>query len=268
MRSLLKLCFICFSITVLSHACVEIDKSETADVIYTDGKIYTVNGDYPWVEAIAVKDGKFLATGSSADVLNYRGASTKVVDLESKFVMPGIIDMHAHPFTGVDLGSGVLNMSAPDDPDAIVADFRAYVESHPDKDVIMGGNWNVGGIFENDSPDKKILDEICPDIPVFLLSQSGHSAWVNSKALELAGIDENFENKGAYIFDRYPGTNIPSGTVRESAMVLVMSKLHYLDPPEFAEFLEKELERYSKYGITAIQPAEGTRSHLQGAALA
>ena len=72
----------------------------------------------------------------------------------------------------------------------------------------------MGGLFENDSPDKKILDEIIPDKPVFILSQSGHSAWVNSKALEVSGIDEKFENNGAYIFDRYPGTNEPSGTVK------------------------------------------------------
>ena len=125
----------------------------------------------------------------------------------------------------------------------------------------------MGGVFDKDSPDKTILDEIAPDVPVFLLSQSGHSAWVNSKALELAGIDEDFKNTHAYIFDRYPGTNEPSGTVRESGMVLVMSKLHYLEPPVFAEHLEDELERYSRYGVTAIQAAEGSRSHLLGAAL-
>ena len=122
-------------------------------------------------------------------------------------------------------------------------------------------------MFANDSPDKKVLDEIAPDVPVFLLSQSGHSAWVNSKALELAGVDDTVDNVGSYIFDRYEGTNEPSGTVRDNGMVLIMNALHYLPPEEFAPFFEMEVERYSRYGVTAIQPAEGSTTWLQGAAL-
>lgn len=90
---------------------------------------------------------------------------------------------------------------------------------------------------------------------------------MNSKALELAGIDETFENEGAYIFDRYEGTNEPSGTVRESGMVKIMNALHYLAPDEFAPFFEEEVARYNRYGVTAIQPAEGSTSWLLGAAL-
>ena len=85
--------------------------------------------------------------------------------------------------------------------------------------------------------------------------------------LEMAGIDETVENVGSYIFDRYEGTNEPSGTARDNGMVLIMNALHYLPPDEFAPFLETELERYSKYGVTAIQPAEGSITWLQGAAL-
>jgi len=243
------------------------NRNDFADIVYIHGKIYTVNEAQPWVEAVAIKDGKFLTVGSSDEVSSFIGDTTEIIDLEGKFVMPGIVDMHAHPFTGVDLGTGGVSLASPDDQETILKDIEKYVRDNPGKDVIMGGNWNIGGIFENDSPNKKLLDEISPDVPVFLLSQSGHSAWVNSKALELAGIDENYQNEGSYIFDRYPGTNEPSGTVREMGMVKIMSSLHYLSPQEFAPFLEQELERYSKNGITAIQPAEGSPSWLLGAAL-
>ena len=242
-------------------------EQDFADTIYKNGKIYTVNEAQPWAKAVAIKDGKFILVGSNADVKKTIGPETKVIDLQGKFVMPGIVDMHAHPFSGVDLGTGSMNLNNPGDIDAILADIKSFVEEHPDKDVYLGGNWNVGGLFKDDSPDKKMLDEIIPDKPAFILSQSGHSAWVNSKALELSRIDENFENNGAYIFDRYPGSNIPSGTVRESGMVLIMNNLHYLSPEEFAPLLKDELERYSKYGITAIQPAEGAASHLLGGAI-
>jgi predicted amidohydrolase YtcJ len=239
----------------------------TADVIYTNGKIYTVNENHPWAEAVAIKDGKFLKVGSDSDMEELKDESTEVIDLNGQFVMPGITDMHAHPFSGVDLGTGSMNLNNPADKEAIISDIKKYVQAHPDKDVYLGGNWNVGGLFNGDSPDKKLLDEIIPDKPAFILSQSGHSAWVNSKALEISGIDENFQNEGSYIFDRYDGTNEPSGTVRESAMVIIMNNLKYLDPEEFAPLFKTEVERYSKYGITNIQPAEGAATHLLGAAI-
>ena len=245
----------------------EVQHIETADVIYINGRIYTVNEAQPWAEAVAIKDGKFIKVGSNNDVLALKGEKTIAIDLKGQFAMPGIVDMHAHPFTGVDMGIGGLNLNNPGDLEAITNDIEKYVQAHPEKDVILGGNWNVGGIFKNDSPDKKLLDEIAPDVPIFLLSQSGHSAWVNSKALELAGVTEKFENHGSYIFDRYPGTNEPSGTVREMGMVKIMSALHYLSPEEFAPYLKTELARYSRNGITAIQPAEGSPSWLLGAAI-
>ncbi|GGZ90009.1 amidohydrolase [Algibacter mikhailovii] len=261
----MKYIIIIFISTLLLSCQNEI--KEKADYIYINGKIYTVNESQPWAEAIAIKDGKFIKVGATTDVNALIGDNTKVVDLKGQFVMPGITDMHAHPFTGVDLGTGSMNLTNPGDREAILADIRKYVNENPDKDVYLGGNWNVGGLFENDSPDKKILDEIIPDKPVFILSQSGHSAWVNSKALEISGVDENFQNEGSYIFDRYPGTNEPSGTVRESGMVTIMNNLNYLNPNEFAPLFKNELVRYSKYGITNIQPAEGAASHLLGAAL-
>ena len=93
----------------------------SADTVYTNGRIYTVNEAQPWVEAVAIKDGKFLVVGSNANVESVTGAGTEVVDLGGQFVMPGIVDMHAHPFTGVDMGIGGIDFIEPGDPDAILA---------------------------------------------------------------------------------------------------------------------------------------------------
>ncbi len=71
---------------------------EMADTVYTNGKIYTVNEDQPWAEAVAIKDGKLLKVGSSAEIKRRIGDSTETVDLEGRFVMPGIVDLHVHPF--------------------------------------------------------------------------------------------------------------------------------------------------------------------------
>ncbi len=262
MKNFIRTTLVTLVISSAAHA------AELADSVYKNGKIYTVNEAQPWAEAVAIKDGKFTAVGSNGDAMTVTGDGTMVVDLGGKFVMPGIVDMHAHPFTGVDMGTGSINLSSPGDLEVVLADIKQFVAEHPERDVYLGGNWSIGGaLFENDSANKKVLDEIVPDIPVFILSQSGHSAWVNSKALEMAGIDERVDNVGSYIFDRYEGTNEPSGTARDNGMVLIMNTLHYLAPEDFAPFFEKEMERYSKYGVTAIQPAEGSITWLQGAAL-
>ena len=174
--------------------------------------------------------------------------------------MPGIVDMHAHPFTGVDMGTGGVSIDAMD-PDTILETVRQFAAANPDRDVILGGNWSIGGLFENDSPDKKLLDEIVPDVPVFLLSPSGHSAWMNSKALELAGIDETVDNEGSYIFDRYPGTNEPSGTARDNGMVLVMNALHYLRPRGFRAFL-RDGDRAVQQIWRHRHPARRGKHHL------
>ena len=95
-----------------------------ADTVYSNGRIYTVNEAQPWAEAVAIKDGKFLVVGSNTETEAVTGDATEVVDLNDQFVMPGIVDMHAHPFTGVDLGSGVLNLNQPDDKEAILQDIK------------------------------------------------------------------------------------------------------------------------------------------------
>jgi len=86
-----------------------------ADVVYTNVRIYTVNETQPWAEAVAIKDGRFLVVGSNDDANALVGEPTQTVDLRGRFVMPGIVDMHAHPFTGVDMGIGGINLSSPSD---------------------------------------------------------------------------------------------------------------------------------------------------------
>ena len=137
----------------ISMSCAQ--PGDVADIVYTYGQIYTVNEVQPRAEAVAIKDGKFLVVGSNADVEAVTGNTTEVVDLGGAFVMPGIVDMHAHPFTGVDMGIGGISLSSPGDLEVVLADIKRFVAENPDRDVFLGGNWNVGGMFENDSPDKR-----------------------------------------------------------------------------------------------------------------
>jgi len=236
---------------------------ESADAVYTNGRIYTVNEAQPWVEAVAIKDGKFLVVSSDADVEAVTGDGTVVVDLEGRFAMPGLIDAHAHPL-GAAEGWANLRISDPTDAAAIVEEVRAYAEANPDLPVIRGETWNLG-VFPNNSPRKELLDEVVPDRPVYLGSQTGHSAWANSKALELAGITKDTPQTAKFIYDTDTATGEPSGTVREFAMGALERALARAGPERYATALGKVLAQFNSFGFTSLIPAEGARTWLEGA---
>jgi predicted amidohydrolase YtcJ len=229
--------------------------AQTADVVYVNGKIYTVDQAQPWAEALAVNNGVFEVVGSNKAALAAAGKSTKVVDLNGAFLMPGLMDVHNHPLTtGIDWSN--LSIENPDDADAIIAQLKAFAEANPDLPVIRGGSWNLG-VFDGDSPPKELLDAVVSDRPVYLISQTGHSAWVNSKALEMAGINKETPQTDTFIFDTDPETGEPSGTVREFGMGAVVQALPPLDPEPIANAQARIYAEFNSFGFTSIKPAEG-----------
>ena len=138
-----------------------------ADTIYFNGKIYTANKDQPWAESVAIKNGRIVEVGSDTDVKTLTGDSTVVIDLEGKFMMPGIFDLHAHPFITPWYGSMNLSLNNSGSSDGIISEVKAYAEANPEKQWIIGGQWLLG-VFPNDNPSKKLLDDIVPDRPVAL----------------------------------------------------------------------------------------------------
>ncbi len=247
----------------ISVACGQ--PGEVADTVYTDGKIYTVNDSQPWVEAVAIKDGKFFIVGSNADVEAVTGSTTEVVDLGSRMAMPGLIDVHNHA-TGASMGKANLYIQNPNDKDAILAEIKAYAEANPDLPFIRGEAWNLG-VFPNNSPPKELLDEIVPNRPVYFYSQTGHDAWVNSKTLELIGIDAESEQTNKLVWDVDPETNEPTGTIHEYAMSLVEQALGPTDANRIAPKLRDTLRTFSEYGFTSLKLAEGEPSWVQAANL-
>ena len=236
----------------------------SADVVYTNGRIYTVNEAQPWAEAVAIKDGTFLVVGSNADVESVTGEGTEVVDLGGRMAMPGLIDVHQHVLS-VAQDRANLTIEDPTDVDAMLEQIRKYAAANPDLTFIRGGAWNLG-VFPGNSPRRELLDEIVPDRPVYLLSQTGHSAWANSKALEMAGISRETPQTSQIVFDTDPDTGEPSGTVREFAMSMVEKVLPPTPTEPYASGLESVMSEFSSYGFTALKPAEGSLSWVEGAA--
>lgn len=225
---------------------------EDADLILTGPTVYTSNAAAPLAEAVAVRSGRIAAVGRAVDVETLRGPSTEVIRLEGRTVVPGFQDSHVHPDHG-GLVRSRCDLHDVSGRAAYEETIRAYAESHPGAEWILGGGWSLDD-FPRGTPHRSVLDVIVPDRPVFLFNRDGHGAWVNSRALELAGIGPDTPDPPDGRIEREEdGSSF--GTLHEGAMGLV----ERLIPPNTALELEEALLEGQRYlhsmGVTAWQDA-------------
>ncbi|MEG2199498.1 MAG: amidohydrolase family protein, partial [Anaerovorax sp.] len=195
-------------------------RKNKAEKIFYNGKIYTVNEENKWVEAIAICDRKILGVGSNDEIMEMKDSETEVRDLAGAMVMPGFIDSHAHPTWG---GTELLYKVNLFDCTCISdyeAEIRKFIEKNPESTFIQGVGW-VNPHFEEMGPSKKILDSISMDIPMVFDSADHHSIWANSKAIELAGVSNDTEAPDGGGIERDGKTGEPLGTFRETAQDLI-----------------------------------------------
>ena len=157
-----------------------------ADLVFVNGAVYTVDATRSWTQAVAVRDGRIALVGTDADVRLAVGPGTEVIDLAGRMLVPGFQDAHVHPVSsGIDMLQ--CDLHDLDSKDGYLAAIAAYAEANPDEPWILGGGWSMD-VFPRGCPSKDDLDAILPDRPVFLPNRDGHSAWVNSAALERATV--------------------------------------------------------------------------------
>jgi predicted amidohydrolase YtcJ len=224
-------------IALLSTTAISQSKNADADLVLLNGTVYTVNEKVDWdkqpQQAIAVAGKKITYVGNDSGAKDYMGPETRIVDLEGKMVLPGFIEAHVHPSTTAFLLAGVnlFNVMTSDD---CLKSIKNYTLENPNASVIRGFGWNYAA-FGPKGPTKELLDSVVPDKPAMLFAMDGHSAWVNSKALEIAGVDNQTPNPQGGIIEHDSNGN-PSGTLRElSAQTLVLYKL---TPPSKEEIMQ------------------------------
>ncbi len=228
------------------------DRAGHADLVLTGGRIFTADAAGTWARALAIRDGRVAAVGTDAQSMALAGPTTRVVDLCGRTVTPGFGDSHVHPPMG---GLAQIRCELHDarGKAEYLAIVRAYVASHPDVPWVLGGGWSLAD-FPGGLPRREDLDALVADRPVFLPNRDGHDAWVNSRALELAGITRDTPDPEHGRIVRDPdGT--PLGTLHEGAMDLV----ERLIPPPTPEDLRRALLESQRYlhslGITNWQDA-------------
>lgn len=227
-----------------------------ADLILTNGALYTVNATRPWAEAVAISGGRYVYVGSTAGATEYRGDTTEVVDLDGRMVMPGINDVHSHAWQGGYKELYECNFAftaTPQEIEATVADCVA--ESDDDVVWITGGQWTSDFFIDNeiDSP-KGWLDRVSGNKAVYFEDDATHNAWVNSKALEIAGITADTPDPpgGSYVRN---ADGEPNGLVLETAKPIIESFIPDWTHEQNVASIAKAVELANAVGLTGIHEA-------------
>jgi predicted amidohydrolase YtcJ len=225
---------------------------DPVDLAFVNGAVWTVDAARTRAQAVAVRDGRIVAVGTDDDVREHVGPRTEVVDLAGRMLLPGFQDAHVHPPSG---GLEMLQCDLNDvhtrpEYERVIAEYAA---AHPDRPWIQGGGWYMSA-FPRGAPDRRILDALVPDRPVALFSRDGHSLWVNTRALEVAGLDATTPDPVDGTIER-EADGFPAGTLHEGASAPV----DRVAPQPSASDLEEGLRVAQRYlhslGITAWQDA-------------
>jgi len=245
----------------LAASCSGGRTAEPADLILTNAAVVTMSASEPRAEALAVAGGKIVFVGDSRKALSRRGGSTRVVDLGGRMVLPAFQDSHIHlVMGGVELLA--CNLAELATKEAVFARIREYAAAHPDLPWITGGGWALP-LFPQANPRKEDLDALVPDRPAVLDSADGHSCWVNSRALALAGVTRDTPDPAGGRIERDPRTGEPTGTLRESAAGLVESHVPALGPVEYINGLKAGLAMANRFGIASIIEARADGDILE-----
>lgn len=224
--------------------------AERADLVLTNGAVYALNAARPWASALAVAKGKILYVGDDRGALRLRGGSTVVADLGGKMVLPAFQDSHIHLVTGgVELG--LCNLNGLRTKEEVFEKIKAYAAANSGAPWVTGGGWDLP-VFPQANPRKEDLDALVSDRPAVLSSADGHSAWANSRALELAGVTKDTADPAGGRIERDPKTGEPTGTLRESAAGLLEKLVPELGLEDYIKGLRAGLRLANRFGIASI----------------
>lgn len=234
-----------------------------ADAIYTNARIHTVDAANSIAEAIAVRDGTFMAVGKNAGIEALAGPSTLRVDLGGRMVMPGIHDMHAHlPQAGTKaLFECGFPFSLP--IPQVIEKVKRCAEGASAGKWIRGGQWALETLESATPPHRTLLDAVAPDVPVFLMDSTVHAGWVNTKALEVLGITRDTPNPTGGVIVR-DAKGDATGILLDYAAYAAVQKIGQWSPEQMEQALAWSIAALNAEGVTAIKDAMANGPALDG----
>ncbi len=233
------------------------------DLVILNGKIITVDPGDSVVEATAVKDGRFVAVGSTREIKALAGRGTEVLDLGGRTAMPGIIDSHTHPSN---IAARLLEVDLRTPPVKNIAEVKKKIaekarELGPGK-WVRAANYNDSKLAERRQVTRWELDEVAPDNPVFIVSDTGHQAVVNSLALEAAGVTDDTPNPPGGEVER-DAEGRATGLLYENATGLVRDYIPEYSVDELKESYRSVVKQFCEWGVTCTHDASGHRNGVR-----
>jgi len=230
------------------------------DTILHNANIFTSNPAAPKAQAIAYTNGRIVAVGSDDDILNLAGSATTKFDIGGKTITPGFIDAHSHPAS-----SGLSHLRNVDcdlrSINAILEAIKVKTLNTPTGDWVLGFKYDDTKTAEGRYITRYDLDKVATEHPVKITHRGGHTAYVNSKALELAGIDKSTPDPdgGQIVRD---GTGQPTGLLKENATGMLSDIPNSSTPKDRQEGVKLITQMMSKSGVTSVTDAYGSLQSL------
>jgi predicted amidohydrolase YtcJ len=237
------------------------DNSGPVDLIVYNANVFPADGTAPFEGAVAVRGNTILRAGPSREVRRLRRAQTIEIDARGGTLLPGFNDAHVHLVSG-GLAMERVNLLEATTLDAIKAAIRDFAAANPDKPWVMGRGWYYGP-FPGGLPTKELLDELVPDRPAYMTAYDGHTSWVNSKALEVAGVTRKTPNPPNGIVVKDPKTGEPTGVLKEAAQGLVSQHHPKTTRADRARAIRSGIREAHRLGITSIQNASGSADEFE-----
>lgn len=221
----------------------------TADLVIRSANIWTGNPDAPRAAALAIRGNRIIAVGSNTTVTDLVGPRTRFFDSPSGLVVPGFIDSHVHIMpSGFELSQ--VKLRDADTPEEFSRRIGEFADDLDDGEWVLGGTWdhqNWGG----ELPHRKWIDALTPDNPVMVVRLDGHMVLANSKALSLAGVDQNTADvAGGEIVRDSDGR--PTGILKDNAMALVAKVIPKPSTEQEDAALLEAMDYLARHGVTTV----------------
>lgn len=228
---------------------------QSADLVLINGKVWLGGDSSLLAEAVAIQGNRVLNFGPTAEIKKLVDQHTQVIDLKGRLATPGFNDAHLHFLSG-SLGLAEIDLSDVRTVAEMLERIAGYARKKPQANWIKGRGWEYAK-FPGGLPTKSYLDAIIKDRPIFLTAYDGHTAWVNSKALQLAGItpQTKFEGYGEIVRD---ASGEPTGALKEGAQSLVRKIIPEPTREQKLDALRQGMKLATSLGITSIQNASGS----------
>ncbi|EKU56569.1 amidohydrolase family protein [Acinetobacter sp. WC-323] len=226
------------------------------DVIVINADIRTSNPAKPKAQAFAVQNGKFLAVGDNQFIQKMATKQTQIIDAKGKTVLPGLTDAHTHLLGGLELWEGVDLFGITDRQEWFKLIAKRDQEL-PKGAWLVGGRWDLTSLKDNRMPTRQELDAIVPDRPVVLQDIDYHTVWVNTKAMQLLGIDKHSKSPEGGEIVKDPKTGEPTGIFKETAGTqLILGSPQYsgalLSGKAALPTVERIIAHFNSLGITSV----------------